>query len=72
MCKIATLNFSMGFNIVAPYMVSATPEYSPPTLTRDITCTDVELKSGWRRNGRGAYPRGLEPKTMSNAGELTR
>ncbi len=25
-CKIATLNFSMGFNIVAPYMVSATPE----------------------------------------------
>ncbi len=32
MCKIATLNFSMGFNIVAPYMVSATPECSPPTL----------------------------------------
>ena len=35
MCKIATLNFSMGFNIVAPYMVSATPEHSPPTLIRN-------------------------------------
>ena len=32
MCKIGTLNFSMGFNIVAPYMVTATPEYIPPTL----------------------------------------
>ena len=42
------------------------------SYTKDITLPIVELKSGWRRNGRGAYPRGLEPKTMSNAGELTR
>ncbi len=49
MCGIVTLNFSMGFNIVALYMVCVTHKWISPSLKwqsgNDISYTNWNTKS---------------------------